>query len=308
MKAPFPIDPVLTAIAIAYKNEEYVADQVLPRITVGRSEFKWRKYDLGEAFRIPDTKVGRRGRPSEVEFTYTEETGSVKDYGLDDPIPQSDIDNAAGTPYNPVSNATERLTDLILLDREARVATKVFDINNYPSAQRTTLSGTSQWSDPTSSPLDAVLTALDAMIIRANTLVIGQAVWTKLKRHPKLVKAMHGNSGDEGAVTKAFLAELLEIQRVVVGAGWKATSKEGQTVAMARLWGKHAALLNINPNAGAGNVPTFGFTAQWGSRVAGSRPDPDIGLRGGTRVRSGESVEEVICASDMGYFFADAVA
>ncbi|EHF7717022.1 phage capsid protein, partial [Salmonella enterica] len=53
---------------------------------------------------------------------------------------------------------------------------------------------------------------------------------------------------------------------------------------------------------------TFGFTAQFGSRVSGSIPDPDMGMRGGQRVRVGESVRELIVAQDCGYFFQNAVS
>lgn len=53
---------------------------------------------------------------------------------------------------------------------------------------------------------------------------------------------------------------------------------------------------------------TFGFTAQSGSRVANSIADPDIGMRGGQRVRVGESVRELIVAGDCGYFFQNAVS
>ena len=53
---------------------------------------------------------------------------------------------------------------------------------------------------------------------------------------------------------------------------------------------------------------TFGFTAQWGTRIAGAVPDNRIGLRGGQRVRVGESVKELIIAPDLGYFIQNAVA
>ncbi len=42
--------------------------------------------------------------------------------------------------------------------------------------------------------------------------------------------------------------------------------------------------------------------------MAGRREDPDIGLRGGVRVRVGESVKELIVANDLGYYFENAVA
>jgi hypothetical protein len=152
------------------------------------------------------------------------------------------------------------------------------------------------------------MTALDSVLMRPNVMVLGRAVYTKLMQHPKLVKAFFGNSGDSGKVSKQFLAELFEMDEVIVGEGWYNSAKPGQTATMARLWGKHAALLvrdkQVSPEGGV----TFGYTAEWGNRVGGRREDPDIGLRGGVRVRVGESVKELIVANDLGYFFQNAVA
>ncbi|MFV9531212.1 hypothetical protein ACNUIM_32135 [Pseudomonas aeruginosa] len=67
--APFPIDPELTAIAIAYRNGRMIADEVLPRVPVGKQEFKYWKYDLAQGFTVPETLVGRKSKPNEVEFT-----------------------------------------------------------------------------------------------------------------------------------------------------------------------------------------------------------------------------------------------
>ncbi len=39
MPAPFPINPALMAIAIAYHNAQMIADEVLPRVPVGKQEF-----------------------------------------------------------------------------------------------------------------------------------------------------------------------------------------------------------------------------------------------------------------------------
>lgn len=306
-EAPFPVDPVQTGIAIAYKNEEYIADAVLPRVPVGKQSYKYQKYDKGEQFTIPNTRVGRKGKVNEVEFTATEATDSCRDYGLEDAIPQDDIDNAEGTPYNPVNQATESLTDLVLLDREKRTADLVFNTATYGS-QVTTLSGTDQFSDASSDPLGTIMDTMDSMIMRPNTLVLGQQVYSQLVRNPKILKGFHGNSGDSGRASLAYLRELFEVEQILVGAAWRNTAKEGQTVSMARLWGKHVAMLRLTKNAGAGKLPTFGFTAQWGTRVAGSRPDPDIGLTGGTRVRSGERVNETICAADFGWMLENAVA
>ena len=38
MLSPYPIDPALTAIAVAYKNDDYIADVVLPGTILAEKE------------------------------------------------------------------------------------------------------------------------------------------------------------------------------------------------------------------------------------------------------------------------------
>lgn len=309
-QAPFQFNPVYTGIAIRYTNESFIADMVMPRATVGKSMFKYQKFVLEETFRVPSTAVGRKSRPNKVEFTATEVTDSTKDYGLDDDVPQEDIDNAAGVPnMDPLALATTNVTELVALDREVRVAGIVQTASNY--SQSTDLAGTgNQVSNPDSDPIGMFEDALDAMIVRANIAVIGNGAWRYLKVHPDLVQAMYGsqkqNAATKGMISAAWLADFLELDAIYIGKGWQVTSKKGQSVTTSRIWGKHISLLRVNPNAGAGAMPTWGFTAQFGSKVAGTIADPHIGLRGGQIVRVGERVKEVVSATDLGYFLKNA--
>jgi hypothetical protein len=307
--APFPVTPLLTAITVAYRNARLIADEVLPRVSVALQEFKYLKYPIGTFFTLPETKVGRKGRPNQVEFEATETPDSTTDHALDDGVPQADIDNAKqpGMP-DPLGRAAEGLTELIMLSREKRTADLVFDAAQYAATHKVTLAGTDQWSDPASSPIDDILVGLDAMVMRATVMVIGRAAFTKLATHADIVKAMHGTSGDTGLATRRFIAELFELEEVLVGEGWVNTAKPGQPATLVRVWGKHAALLHRNKMADARTGTTFGFTAQWGGRVAGAEADKNIGMRGGQLVRVGESVKELITANDLGYLITNAVA
>ena len=190
---PFVVDATLTAVAIGYKNGSAmrIADKVLPRLPVSNEKFKYTVYPISEAFNTPDARVGRKGVVKQLEFTGTEITSDVVDYGLDSPIPQSDIDVATAA----------RAEGRTVFDPEARAT------------------------------------------------------------------------------------------------------------ALSRAWGKHMALLYLNPLASVeqGGI-TFGFTAQYGDRMAGRIEDPDIGLQGGFRIRTGERVRELISAQDVGYFIQNAVA
>ena len=314
---PFPAQQELTAIALATSNRSYIADLVLPRVPVGSREFKWLQFNRDEMFTVPETMVGRKGVPNEVQFSGSEVAGFVKDYAIDNLVPNDDLDNAPPG-YDPLGRATEGGTELLALDRELRVRDVVFNANTYPAANRTTLSGTSQWSDFTNSdPYAAINTARDGMLMAPNIGVIGRLAWSKLRVHPKITAALapssNGNSSTSNAqgapATLQAVADLLELDQILIGESWVNTAKPGQTASLSRVWGKHMALLHLNPIASIrGNAITFGFTAEYGNRVSGSIPEPKVGLRGAQRVRVGESVHEIVCASDVGYYFQNIVA
>lgn len=307
-KAPFPIDPALTQIAIAYRNPLYIADQVFPRTNVAKQQFLYRLYNKSERYTIPDTKVGRKSTPNEVEFGYTEPTGSAEDYALDDVIPIADIQNA-GMGVNLQGNAVEALQDLIDLDRELRVATAAFATANYLTANKVTLSGTDQWSDHANSdPIDDIETALDTPLIRPNIGVFGLATWRQLSTHPDIVTGVHGVTAAAGKVTEMQVADLFGLDQVIVGRAKYNSAAKGLTEVYGNVWGKHAAFHHRNLAATTQRGVTFALTAQWGNRFAGQMNEPKTGARGSIRVRTGESVDELIVASDAGYLIIDAVA
>lgn len=306
--APFPVDPELTSVAVAYRNEELIADEVLPRIPVGKQSGKYKKFKKEDGFTIPDTQVGRTSQPNRVEFGYTEDAFACDAHGLDEPVPKDDIDNAPSG-YDPLARAAMSVTDLILLDREKRAANLVFNVDSYAAANREALAGNGMFSDFTNSdPLTKLLTVMDGMIMRPNKVILGNTVWTTLRRHPKLVSAALGNEGTQGLVKREQLAELLEVKKVVVGKGWHNTAKKGNTPTMTRLWGNYIALIYTDDLASInGDRVTFGFTAQWKDRIAGQKPDSSIGLEGGILVRCGEYVKELITANDLGFLLSNVV-
>ncbi|MFC1149582.1 phage capsid protein [Pasteurella multocida] len=307
MKADFPTDPVLTAIAIAYRNRRMIADQVLPRVAVGKQEFKYKEHNLGDQFTLPKTHVGRTSRPNQVEFGSKEKASATEDYALDAPIPNVDVKNAPqGT--NPKGKATEYTTNLIELDREVRTAGLVFKKGSYASGLSKTLSGAEQWSHDDSKPIIQLTEALDIPVMRPNIMILGQKATTALRMNKSIVKAYNGTLGDEGLVPLEFIRELLELEQILVGQALVNTVNANKKPVLARAWGNHCSLIYRDSLADATNGITFGFTAQFGTREVREIEDKDMGYRGGVRVRVGESVKELITAPDLGYFFENVIA
>lgn len=317
-RRPFPIDPVLTGIAIGYRNQAQtlIADLVLPRQEVAAEEFKWNSFPMNESFTVPDTRVGRTSRVNTVTFSCKEETDSVEDYGLDSPIPNSDIKTAADmrrekrSLYDPEKHAAMSLTDLILLDREVRVAGLVQNKDKYNPSARVTLSPTDQFNDyDNSDPLEIIHEAKrKSLIYRPNTAVMGDSVWAKLKRHPVLVNAVRGNLTNKGIISIQEFADLMEIKNVYIGESQVNTARKGQAANLQYCWGNSLELLYIDPLSRTDDPrPTWGMTAQYGTRISGRIEDPYVGLEGGYAIRVGERVKELVIAPDVGVIITNAV-
>lgn len=320
-KRPFPIDAVLTAIAIGYSNPAHalIADRILPRVEVMGEEFKWNSYPLAEKFTLPKTLVSRKGQPNQVQFSATELSAVISDYGLDDPLPHSDIMAAERaraenrSSHDPKQTATAGLKNLIDLAREVRAAGIVQNADNYSANRKITLAGTDQFSDYVNSdPYGVIFDGFDATLVhRPNTIGMGQSAWSKIRRHPNLLNAVKGGLTTEGGLTRQQFADLFEIalDSLLIGEAYLNTAAKGQDVQLDRVWGGNIALLYLDPSKQTAddNTITWGFTAALGGPVSGSIEDPDIGLQGGERVRVGERVKELVCAPDVGYLITDAV-
>lgn len=312
----FPVNPELSALAIGYRNSDIslIGAKLMPIIPHAQ-KFTFNQYGLESGFTVPNLLVGRKSLPNEVEFQGAAVTAEVADYGLDDFVPNEDMNTwnampkAAGA-YNPQQIATIFTTGLMDIGFEIRVSNIVQNLNSYLSTLRTTLSGTSQWNDYTNSnPVDAILKAMDLCIVRPNTMAIGRAAFTVLRQHPKVVAAVNPVSQvGSGRVSAQQLADLLELKEVQVGEGWVNTAKQGQTANLVRIWGKNCALINVSKDNAMTGQPTFGMTAQFGERFVNSIPDPRRGLTGGTTIRVGERRKELVISQQAGYYFQNCVA
>ncbi|SVC58352.1 uncharacterized protein METZ01_LOCUS311206 [marine metagenome] len=306
MTTPFVQDTKLTAIAVGFKNAELIADRVAPRVEVMSEDFRWTEYNSEEMMTIPDTKVGRKGVPNEVEFTAKERSGHTMDYGLSDAVPQSDIDKAANHPsFDPLGRATLGVTKLVDLAREKRVADFVRDGNNYNHKQA--LTAGNKFSDYDADFFEIFGLALEQPLMRPNVCVLGHTEWFHISRNKSLLKAMGRNvDTQEGKITRQEFVDLLEINELIVGQSRYNMANKGQSANLSRLWGGTAAFHYRNSNIlSLEEDMTFMATASYLGKVAYQKQlEPgELGLRGGVKVTVGDSVNEVQIAKEAGYLF-----
>lgn len=307
--APFKTDPVRTAIALAYSNEQYIADMVLPRAMVSSEEFLWTLYNKADGFTVPDTTIDRKGRFNQVEFGGTEKASQTIDRGLEDVVPQKDIDRARdqNLQFDPVGNATELITELLLLDREIRVKNIVQDADLYPAGNKETLSAADRWDTETGDPMTQLSDAMETTWLRPNVMVLSSQTALAIQRNTKVGQAYNGTDGPEAMVPLEWIRQTLGLDQILVGRSRQNTAKKGQPETYARVWDNKVTLIYRNPAALPNKGLTFGITAEYGSRIAMTKRDEDVGMRGATAVRVGESTREIIMAADCGYLIESVI-
>jgi len=304
MSSPFVIVPALSAVAIKYRHQNFIADQVMPRVPVDKQQFISLSDRMADWMTPVDTTVGRTDAPKQMASSIQDPTYlATLDQGLDESVPNEDQFN--GPNENALMRATQRIMGLVSLQREMRVAAVFNNLANFAYSQAYS-TGTTQWSDyANSDPLGDILKYLDMCFARPNKVVMGRRVWTVLSQHPKLVH-LANTSFTNGRISKQQFADLLEVDEIIVGDGWVNTAPKGQTANKVRIWGTMLAGVyqgNISPHSDG----MWGYTAQFGARVAGTIVSPDIGIYGGLRVRAGESVREVVTAKEFGFLLTNVV-
>ncbi|MDE1464794.1 hypothetical protein [Spartinivicinus poritis] len=303
MQRPFKIEPQRLALTIAYQNKKLIADQVLPRTPVGSEIFKYSVFAPEQFLTVPELEVSRRGVVNEVEFTGDETESSTKDYGLETSVPESDVEEAPEH-YDPIDIAVESTTDLVLLGREKRVADIVFDPANHGITRK--LKKEEAFNNADAPMQDYLMALLDEPLIRPNKMVLGRAQWTAIRKNKALVKARNANSGDSGMISRQELADLLEIDEVIIGEAFLNIAVKGQKLVLKKIWSDHCAFLHIDQLATSqNNRITYGFTAQRKQRSYREWFDENIGVDGGTRVRVYEKLRELIVAKDCGILLQD---
>jgi hypothetical protein len=303
--SPLYINPVLTAVAIKFRQKGFIADTVMPRMQVDKMEFIHLKDRLQDWISPTSTLVGRASRPHNISPALQDSvTMATQNQGLDEGVPNQDQMN--GPNESAMGRATQHVMGKIEISREIRVANIFNTSANFAGGD--TLTGSGQFSNSSSDPVAQIMAELDACFMRPNILIMSYEVWAKVRAHAKVLMAIFGALKTNGLATREQLAALLEVDQIVIGGGWYNSAEKGQTPNQTRIWPKVLAGIYLGQSGGPDSGNTWGYTAQFGQRVAGTIIDPDIGLFGGVRVRAGESVVEVPAETSFGFLFKDAIA
>jgi hypothetical protein len=306
------VDAVLTNVSVAYLQDQGVfASQVaFPVITVPKKSDTYYTYTKNDWFR--DEAQQRADATESAGSGYNLGTST---YNCDVYAFHKDIGNQTRSNADSVldvdSEATKFVTQRMLLRQEIQWVTDYFTTSVWD----TDITPSNKWSDYVNSdPIEDIETGKEAIYsvtgYEANVLIVGYQVWRKLKRHPDFREQIKYTSRSN--ITPQMVADMLEVDRVVVAKALKATNTEGETEAYAFTHGKHALLCHAAPSPGL-MTPSCGYTFAWDG-VSGGLGEAigigsiDVPLKKATRIESESAWDNKVVGTDLGYFFNGAVA
>lgn len=261
------VDVALTNISIAWPNNEFVGNRLLPQVLVNKQSNFYYVYnreawavDPGGDLRAPGTVA------NEIPgMTVSTQPYFAKEHALQTPVTDEERENA-GSPFNPDRDGAELVTAKVLLGREIAMQTLVMTAANYPAAHTVTLAGTTQWSDYVNSdPILNIKAGIrqvhSALFVRVNTAIIPWAVMSILEDHPDIIERI--KYSERGILTEEIIAAVFGIPNVIIPGVGIDNANPGQTSSLGYLWGKDVLLAWVPARAGL-KIPAFGYEFVWG--------------------------------------------
>lgn len=299
------VDPILTQHARGYQNADFVGGVLFPTVTMPTRAAKRIEFDRA-SFKRRRTRRAPGAPIAALEFGYAGKPVALHQEALSAVVPIEHQQEANAVPSIDLQQvAVDTVLAVIGMEKEIQQAAVARNPAAYAASNRAALAGAAKWSDPASDPLTQVNDAGEVIRKRTgkrpNTMVIGGALTSKLKTHPKILD--HFKFTTAASITMEMLRSYFDLP--VLASGDAIYDVDDATTV--DVWGGDAVLAYV-PGAGQRQMalPSYGYTYELLNHplVEASRFDPDI------RSWKNDVLDEFsaeLVGADAGFLFQDAL-
>jgi len=230
------VDRHLTNLAINYRPQGMIADQIAPIVTVAKQRDTYPVYKQSESMSVPDTKRAPGGAAKRVTRSVGSSFYQAENYALAADNTVEDMANMDEA-YRALGGAGKSrfLIDLLSLDWEKRVLTLVSNTSAVGSLFVTnsawlTTGGTGGQNagDPYAAYEQQQEFLKSTTNYRGNSVLIGWRAWSRMKRNYHMRNLLKGVNNGGGPVTRQAVADLFEVDRFIVADAQWITTNEAQ--------------------------------------------------------------------------------
>ncbi len=309
------VDAVLSQFSIQYRQDQnlYIADAASPRVPVTKESDKYIIYTKKDRFTLPASKRADGTPANKITWNKdTEGTYICEEFALRDVVTDR-AKNNADKPIDVQLDTQQFLQDLIMLDREKRVADLLFSATTF-SGYTANLALADRWDNYESSssdPFADIETMRSSVISNSmkfpNVLILGYQVYEKICNHPLVLDRVKGGATTNipALLSEAELAKLFKVDRVLVGRAIVNANNVGQTASYGYVWGKYALMAYINPAPLQVKNVTCSLSPMARDFRTKRWRDEEVE---GEWIETGEIIDEIVPAAAAGYLFGTVVS
>lgn len=213
-----------------------------------------------ESIRATDDLRAPGSLAGEVDYTLSTDSYYCNDHALASAVADEERENADPI-IQPDIDRTEFLTERILLNQESAIEDL---LRNSSDISEKLLAPGAEWNDAGSDPVadvqEARLAVFSQCQRRANVMVLPYNVFETVRNHPAIVDRIKYST--QGILTPELLAQVFDVDRVLVPRCFINNAAKGQAASVSPLWGSNAYLMHVAERPGLKQV-TLAGTFVW---------------------------------------------
>ena len=258
----------------------FVASKVLPVIDVGLQADNPGKLPLEQLLFQGETSRASGSGYSRGNFSFERFSYATQEHGWEEPVDDRDAQR-----YKHILQAEQvavsRALSVVQRNAERRAANLVFNATTWNGASLTT-AVQDEWDDAANcTPVVDVAAARNKIYdnsgLWANALVINYKVFLNLKNSEEIIDRINsagaGNASKASDITAAMLAQVFDLDHVIVAGASRNNAVEGATPDPAQIWSDEYAMVCRVATGADIREPGLGRTFHWsedGSSIGGT--------------------------------------
>lgn len=262
------------------ERQGYVSLKVLPVVEVGLQSDNPGKVKIEDLLFNANTSRTATGGYNRGSWKFDKFTYATEENGWEEPISERDEKRYRYIlQVERIANA--RAAGIVARNQEQRAAALVFNTTTWNGASLTT-GITHEWDNATNAvPITDVEAAVKKVYegsgLWANALVINRQVFRNLRNCDSIIERINaagaGSPSKASDITEQMLAQVFDLQHIIIAGASKNSANEGQDATPAQIWsGEYAMVCRISTSPDMRD-PCLGRTFHWsddGSSIGGT--------------------------------------
>lgn len=265
----------------------YIGLAIMPILSARVPTGNYRKILLKSLLAAAGTDTNRQanGGYNEANYEFTDASFITKEYGWEQRTDDSEFAFYGEDEMLGEMMATNRCWEVLLNHMEARIIAAV--VSAAVTASQTN-AGTATWATKaTATPIDDVFAACEAVRARTgiypNTVAMSRTAFRRCRRtnqvKDEITASGAGSEANQTKVTAAKLAELFDVERVVVSNAVKNLANVGQNASLASVFPDNQIWVGVTASPeGDIQTPSAGRLIHWGGDGSENMGDGRVGV------------------------------